>query len=114
MEKVETETKQKKKSKNQNEQHNSIYHSANLTFYYVYYKGWIKLTFGDRKIEKYKFHNFKYLIGVNNVDIDKTIISNITTYDDKSFRYFIRYKDDKKFYLVYSAVKNEQIFRNFH
>ena len=58
--------------------------------------------FGDIKIEKPKFHYFKYPIQTNNVDVDK-MISNKVSRGKKGFKYFIGYKDDEKnkpFYIM--------------
>ena len=51
------------------------------------------LSFGQIEIEKYKFHYFKYLINISNVNIDKILISNKVS--KKYFKYFICYKDDE-------------------
>ena len=38
------------------------------------------ITFGDIEIEKHKFRYSKYPININNVGIDKIIISKVTHY----------------------------------
>ena len=45
------------------------------------------LIFGDNGIDNRNFHNSKYLIDINNVDIDKIMISN---------KFFLGYKDANK------------------
>ena len=53
------------------------------------------ITFGDIEIEKHKFRYSKYPININNVGIDKIIISNKVSFA-KKIKYFIGYKNDEK------------------
>ena len=48
--------------------------------------------FGDPDIEKYKFHYHKNLISIDDVDIDKILISNKISCSRNGFKYFIGYK----------------------
>ena len=54
------------------------------------------------KIYRYVTHgycfknNSKYLIDINNVDIDKILISNKISFGSKGFQCFIGYKDDNR------------------
>ena len=54
------------------------------------------ILFGDIKIEICKFHYSKYAIKVNNLGVNKVIISKRVSFCKKGFKYFIGYKDDKK------------------
>ena len=55
-----------------------------------------KLTFGNIQIKKREFHKSKHLIGVNETNIDKLVISDNAPYSKKDFKLFIGYKDDDK------------------
>ena len=50
--------------------------------------------FGDIKIEKRKFHGHKNPILIDDVDIDKKLISNKVSFSEKNYKYFIGYKND--------------------
>ena len=47
------------------------------------------------KLKKYKFHQHKSLISINNIDIIKIVVSNKVSFGKKDFKYFIGYKDAK-------------------
>ena len=53
------------------------------------------IKFADTEIEKYKFHQHKSPISVNNIDINKIIVSNKVSFCKKDFTYFIGFKDAK-------------------
>ena len=48
----------------------------------------VMLTAGNIEIEKRTFHYSKYLINVNNVDIDKIIISDKISFGIKGLKNF--------------------------
>ena len=48
------------------------------------------------EIEKYKFHQYKSYITINNIDINKIAVSNKVPFIKKDFKYFIGYKEAKK------------------
>ena len=50
----------------------------------------------DTETEKYKFHQYKRPISIDNIDFNKIVVSNKTSFDKKDFKYFIGYKDPKK------------------
>ena len=52
------------------------------------------LTFGDIKIEKYKFYYHKTPILLKDVDIEKVLVSNKTSFGEKNYQYFIGYLHD--------------------
>ena len=43
------------------------------------------IKFGDVEIEKQKLHQYKKLISIKNIDIDKIVGSNKAFFDKKSF-----------------------------
>ena len=49
----------------------------------------------DNEIKKYKFHQHKSSISINNTYINKIVVSNKVPFN-KDFKYFIGYKDAKK------------------
>ena len=64
------------------------------------------IKFGDTEIEKYKFHQHKNPILINNIDINKIVVSNKVSFGKKDFKYFIGYNDAKKIDLyAYSFQK---------
>ena len=54
------------------------------------------IKFDDTAIEKYKFHQHKNPILINNIDINKIVVSNKVSFGKKDFEYFIGYNDAKK------------------
>ena len=53
------------------------------------------ITFGNIEIEKRKFPYLKSLILMDDVNIDKIIVSNKVSCKN-GYKYFIGYKDDEK------------------
>ena len=53
------------------------------------------IKFGDIEIKKQKFHQHKSPL-INNIDINKIIVSNKVSFGNKGLKYFIGYKDAKK------------------
>ena len=51
-----------------------------------------KKKIGDTEIEKHKFHQYKSLISINNIDINKIVVSNKVSSGKNGFKYFICYK----------------------
>ena len=54
------------------------------------------ITFGNIEVKKYKFHQYKSVIWINNKDISKIVVPNRVTFVKKDFKCFIGYKEDKK------------------
>ena len=50
----------------------------------------------DTEIEKHKFHQCKSPISMNDIDINKIIVSNNFPFVKQDLKYFIGYKDNKK------------------
>ena len=55
------------------------------------------ITFGYVEVEKYKFYQHKSPILIYNVYIDRIVVSNKVPFGKNDFKYFIGYKDGKKF-----------------
>ena len=53
------------------------------------------IKFGCIEIEKQKFHQHKSPISINNININKIVVSNEVSSSKKGFKYFIDYKDAK-------------------
>ena len=53
---------------------------------------WTKNT----EIEKYKFHQYKRPISIDNIDVNKIVVSNKISFGKNGFRYFIGYKYAKR------------------
>ena len=54
------------------------------------------IKFDDTEIEEYEFHQYKSLISINDIDINKIIVSNKFPFSKQDFEYFISYNDAKK------------------
>ena len=70
--------------------------------------------FNDTEIEKYKFHEHRCPILINNIGINKKVVSNKVSFGKKDFKYFINYKDPKKLDLYANSYQKsvyiEEIF----
>ena len=49
------------------------------------------LTFGDIEIEENKFYRNKIPVHLRDVDIEKVLVSNKISFDEKNYKYFIGY-----------------------
>ena len=66
--------------------------------------------FDDTEIKKYKIHQNKTPISINDIDINKIVESNKLPFSKQDFIYFIGYKNDKKRrYLFIFFSKSEYI-----
>ena len=54
------------------------------------------LQFDNFEIKECKFHQNTSLISINDIDINKVVVSNKLSLGKQDFRYFIGCKDDKK------------------
>ena len=52
--------------------------------------------FHDTEIEKYKFHQNKSPILINDIDVNKIVASTKLPFGKQDFKYFIGYKDCEK------------------
>ena len=50
----------------------------------------------DTEIEKYKFHQYKRPISIDNREVNKIAVSNKIFFGKNNFKYFIGYNDAKK------------------
>ena len=53
------------------------------------------IKFDDTEIQEYKFHQYKSPISINNIDINKIVVSNKFPFDKEDFKCYIGYKDNK-------------------
>ena len=53
------------------------------------------IRFGDTEIEKQKFHQHKRPISIENIDVNKIVVSNKVSFDKQGFKYLIGCRDDK-------------------
>ena len=54
------------------------------------------IRFDDTEIEEYEFHQYKIPISINDIDINKIVVSNILLFGEQNLKYFIAYKDSEK------------------
>ena len=54
------------------------------------------IKFDDTEIEKYKFHQYKRPISIDNIDFNKIVVSSKISFDKNNFKYLIGYNDAKK------------------
>ena len=54
------------------------------------------IKFDDTEIEKHKFDQCKSPILIDNIDVNKIVVSNKISLSKIDFKYFIGYKDAKK------------------
>ena len=72
------------------------------------------IKFDDTEIAEYEFHKCKRPVSINDMEINKIVVSNKIPFGKQDFKYFIGYKDDKKLYLyAYSIHKWVYIEQNF-
>ena len=51
------------------------------------------IKFGDEKVNKRSFYRNKKLVKMEDIDISKILVSKKESHGEKSFRYFIEYKE---------------------
>ena len=49
------------------------------------------LTFGNIEIEENKFYHHKTAMFLGDVDIERVLVSNKVSFDEKNYKYFIDY-----------------------
>ena len=54
------------------------------------------IKFDDTETEEFEFHQFKSPISINDLDVNKIVVSNKFPFGNQDFRYFIGYKYNKK------------------
>ena len=65
------------------------------------------IKFDDTKIEEYEFHQHKSPISINDIDINKIVVSNKLHFGKQDFKYFIGYKDVKKLTFMHIFSKKK-------
>ena len=56
----------------------------------------IIIQFDDTEIEKYKFHQNRSPISINDIDINKILVSNKLLFSNQDLKNIIGYKDAEK------------------
>ena len=51
------------------------------------------INFDDTEIEEFEFHEYKSPILINDLNIDKIVVSDKLPFGKQDFKYFIGYKD---------------------
>ena len=54
------------------------------------------IKFDGTEIEEYEFYQYKSLVSIKNMDINKIIVSNKFLFGKQDLKYFIGYKDNKE------------------
>ena len=54
------------------------------------------IKFDDTEIEKYKFHQYKRPISIDNIDFDEIVVSNEISFDKKDLNILLAIKMLKK------------------
>ena len=57
------------------------------------------IKFAGTEIKEYEFLHYKSPIPINNIEIDKIVVSNKFPFGKQKFRYSIGHKDNRKLYL---------------
>ena len=72
------------------------------------------IKFEDTEIEEYILHQNENPILINNIDINKIMLSNKLSFGKQGFKYFIGYKDFEKIGFLYILRPQMIIYkRNF-
>ena len=58
------------------------------------------IKFPETEVKKNKFHQNKSPILMNDIDINRIVVSNTLHLGKQDFRYFIGYKNDKRIRLL--------------
>ena len=94
------------------------------------------INFNDEKIKKYDFYKNKKIFNIDNIDVNKILVSKKETYGKyNSFKYFLGYNDNgviRPLYLLLSQmtsyinkfdknkitmslmIKDKQLFKNYN
>ena len=66
------------------------------------------IKFDDTEIEEYKFHHHESLTSINDIDINKIVVSNKLLFGKQDFKCFIIYKHARKLELSAYSVMSIQ------
>ena len=69
------------------------------------------MMFGNIEVKKYKFHQYKSLMWINNKDISKIVVPSRVSFGKKDFKYFIGYKEDKKVRFLCITLPKVSLYR---
>ena len=62
------------------------------------------IKFDDTEIEEQEFQQYESFISINDIDINKIVVSNKFPFGRQDFKYFIGQKDSKKLGLYACSV----------
>ena len=71
------------------------------------------IKFDDNETEEYKFHQYKCLILIENIDINKMVVSNKFLFSKQDFKYFIGYIDNKEIRPLCIFFPEVSIYKRF-
>ena len=66
------------------------------------------ITFTDIEVENINFIDTKYL-SIDDVNINKIIVSNKVPFGEKGFKFFVGYKNDRKVRLLCGHLHNTYV-----
>ena len=69
------------------------------------------IKFDGTEIEKYKFHQHKSLVLIDNVDISQIVVSNKVSFGKRDFKYFIGFKNAKQIRLLCMSLPKMSAYR---
>ena len=73
------------------------------------------IKFGDTEIEKYKFYQYKSPSLIDNIDLNKIVVSNKISFGKNDFKYFISYINVKKIRPLHIFLPRMSAYRrDFH
>ena len=55
------------------------------------------IKFNDTEIEKYKFHQYKSPVSIDNIGVNKIVVSNKISFGKNGFKHFIDYNNAEKY-----------------
>ena len=71
----------------------------------------IIIKFGDIKIKKQKLHQYKRPFSIDDIDVNKIVVSNKVSFDKNRFKYFTGYKDTKKILPLFIFLPKMSAYR---
>ena len=69
------------------------------------------IKFNDTEIEEYEFHQYKSPLSINNIDINKIVVSIKFLFGKQDFKYFIGFKDNKEIKPLHIFFPEMSIFK---
>ena len=73
----------------------------------------IIIKFDDTEIEEFEFNHYESPISINDIDINKIVISNKFLFGKQDFNYFIGHKDNKEIRLLCIFFREMSIYKRY-